>query len=168
VPFFDECVRCVVGGPASLLVRFAAVILAFPIFFGAIVVAARGINSPKARQRTIVSVAIFGPILLFLVPLALTTDWPARYTPLVMNQGEFVWPDGCAQREYRDGDPISIACHDYRNTLPRKLVFDHGFRWLIGRQEHDYFRVGNEAINFACNYFTQKCRVRHAEHNVFR
>ena len=43
-----------------------------------------------------------------------------------------------------------------------------GFPALIERTEHDYFRVGSEAINFQCNYFTKKCTVRHTEHNVFR
>ena len=167
MPFFDECVRCVVGGPASLIVRFASIALFFPALLGGVLLAARRINKPKIRQRTIIAGAILSPILLVFV-LTLTIDWPARYAPLGLRQGAFDWPAGCAKGEYRDGDTISIACHDYRNALPRKLVFDHGFPGLIERTEHDYFRVGDEAINFACNYFTQKCTVRHAEHHVFR
>lgn len=167
MPVFEECVRCVVGGPASLVVRFASFILFFPVLFGGALLAARYIKGSKLRERTIVAIAIASPVLLASV-LSLTVDWPARYTPLVLYQGEFEWPIGCAQREYSDGEDISISCHDYRNALPRKLVFDHGFPGLIERTEHDYFRVGDEAINFACNYFTEKCTVRHAEHNVFR
>jgi hypothetical protein len=124
-------------------------------------------KSGKLRERTIAAIAIVSPVVLVFV-LTLTTDRPARYTPLVLHQGAFEWPEGCAKRQYRDGDSISIACHDYRNALPRQVVFDHGFPGLIERTEHDYFRVGNQAINFACNYFTQKCTVRHAEHNVFQ
>jgi hypothetical protein len=167
MPAFDECVRCIVGGPASLFVRFGAIILFLPVLFGGAFLAARCIKSGKLRERTIVAIAIVSPVLLVFV-LTLTTDWPARYTPLVLHQGAFEWPEGCANREYREGDEISIACHNYRNTLPRKLVFDHGFAGLIERTEHDYFRVGSEAINFRCDYFTERCTVRHAEHNVFR
>ena len=167
MPFFEECARCFVGSPASLIVRLATTILFFPAFFGGIVLAARYIKTGKIRDRTLVAIAVVSPVVLLFL-LGLTMDWPARYSPLVLQEGPFEWPDGCVKREYRDGDAISIACHDYRNTLPRKLVYDHGFQWLIGRQEHDYFRVGDEAINFACNYFTQKCTVRHAEYNVFR
>ena len=167
MPFFDECVRCVVGAPASLLVRFGTLILFFPLLFGGAILAARCINNAKLRERTMVAMAIVSPVL-FLVPMTLTLDWPARYSPLVVHQGAFEWPVGCARREYKDGDAISIACHDYRNTLPRKLLFDHGFRGLTERTEHDYFRVGDEAINFRCNYFSGKCMVRYAEHNVFR
>ena len=167
MPFFDECVRCFVGAPASLFVRFGTLILYFPLLFGSAFLAARCIRSAKLRERTIVAMAIVSPVPWILV-LTLTLDWPASYSPLVLHQGAFEWPEGCAKREYSDGDRISIACHDYRNTLPRKLVYDHGFPGLIGRTEQVYFRVGNEAINFACNYFTQKCTVRHAEHNVFQ
>jgi hypothetical protein len=164
---FEECVRCVVGGPASLFVRFGSIILFFPLFFGGIVLAARRIKKGKLRDRAIVAIALVSPILLFFV-LALTTDWPARYSPLVLHEGTFHWPEGCAKREYWDDDEISIACHDYRNTLPRQLLYDHGFRGLIDRSEHDYFRVGGEAVKFDCNYFTQRCTVYHAEHNVFQ
>jgi hypothetical protein len=167
VPLFEECVRCVVGSPASLIVRFASILLFFPVLFGGVVLAARHIEKGKLRDRAIVANALVSPILLIFM-LGLTTDRPARYSPLVLHQGAFKWPEGCVKREYRDGDAISIACHDYRNSLPRELVFDHGFPGLIERTEHDYFRVGDEAINFACNYFTQKCTVRHAEHNVFQ
>ena len=61
-----------------------------------------------------------------------------------------------------------MTCHDYNNILPRKLVFDHGFLGLNDRGEHDYFRVGSEAIRFNCNYFTEKCTVGYAEQNVFQ
>jgi hypothetical protein len=166
VPFFEECVRCVVGGPASVTVRFASIILFLPLLLGGVVLAGRCMKG-KLRERTIVAIAIASPVLLILA-LGLTIDWPARYSPLVVHEGPFEWPEGCANREYRDGDAISISCHDYRNVLPRKLVFDHGFPGLIERNEHDYIRVGDEAINFACNYLTDKCTVRHAEHNVFQ
>jgi len=167
VPFFEECARCVVGGPASVFVRFGAIILFLPVLFGGAFLAARYIKTGKLRERSIAAIAIVSPVLLVFV-LTLTNDWPARYTPLVLHRGAFEWPEGCAKRPYRDGDSISIACREYRNALPRKLMLDHGFPGLIERTEHDYFRVGNEAINFRCNYFTQKCTVRHAEHNVFQ
>jgi hypothetical protein len=167
VAFFDECVRCIVGGPASFIVRLAF-ILFFPACFGLFVLGARRVRNGKISEMTFVSVAllslIFGPVVL----LILTADQPAAYTPLVLHEGPFNWPAGCAKRQYRDGDEISIACHDYRNTVPSKLVFDHGFPGLIERTEHDYFRVGSEAVNFRCNGFTQRCTVRHAERNVFQ
>ena len=160
MPGFDECVRCVAGGPASLFVRFGAIILFFPFLAG-------GIFLGRSRGRVAIGITILNCMAL-LFALMLTIDQPAEYSPLVLHDGSFVWPAGCAQREYLDGDEISIACHDYRNEVPRKLVFDHGFPELIGRNEHDYFRVGSEALNFDCNYFTEKCTVRHAEHNVYR
>jgi hypothetical protein len=52
--------------------------------------------------------------------------------------------------------------------LPRKLALDHGLPMLMARSEHDYYRVGAEAINFNCNYIIQRCTVRHAEPNVFQ
>jgi len=166
VPGFDECVRCVVGGPASLFVRFGAIILFFPFLIGGIFLAARLTDPGRHRGWAAIGISIFNCAAL-LFALLLTGDLPAEYSPLVLHQGPFVWPAGCPQRDYRDGDEISIACHDYRNTVPRKLVFDHGFAGLIARNEHDYFRVGSEALNFDCNYFTERCTVRHAEHNVF-
>ena len=168
VPFFDECVRCVVGSPASLFVRFGGIILAFAVALGALVLGARCIKTGELTERTLVAFSIFTLFALLFAAVGLTTDWPARYSPLVLHEGAFEWPEGCAKREYSDGDVISITCHDYRNALPGKVVFDHGFPGLIARTEHDYFRVGDEAVNFACNYFTETCTVRHAEHNVFR
>ena len=167
MPFFDECVRCTVGGPASLLVRFGSIILFFPLLVGGVLLAARLTAPGRNRDRAVVAVAIVNCIAL-LSAVGLTIDLPARYSSLVLHEGPFEWPAGCAKREYRDGDQISLSCHDYRNTLPRKLVFEHGFPGLSERTEHDYFRVGSEAINFECNYFTEKCTVRHAEHGVFR
>lgn len=167
MPFFDECVRCIVGGPASLFVRFGGIILFFPLLVGGVFLAARLTSPGENRDRAAIAVSIFNCIAL-LFALMLTGDMPAKYSPLVLSGGPFNWPTGCPKHEYNDGDQISVSCHDYRNALPRKLVFDHGFAALIGRNEHDYFRVGSEAINFDCNYFTEKCAVRHAEHNVFR
>jgi len=167
VPFFEECVRCVVEGPASLFVRFGSILLFFPLLIGGIVLAARLTEPGTNRDRTVIAISFLSCIAL-LSMLILTSDLPARYSPLVLHQGQFDWPAGCADREYREGEEISIACHDYRNALPRKLVFDHGFSGITGRMEQDYFRVGSEAINFNCNNFTEKCRVRFAEHNVFR
>jgi hypothetical protein len=149
-------------------VRFAAIILFFPALLGGIVLVVRYTKKGKVRDRAAIAVAICTPIFLLFVPLTVAGDWPASYTPLVLHEAPFDWPAGCADRKYNDGDQISIACHDYRNALPRKLLYDHGFPGLIERTEHDYFRVGPDAINFACNYFTEKCTVRHAEHNVFR
>lgn len=168
MPFFDECVRCIVGGPASLFVRFGALVLFFPILICAIIIAARWTKGGSNRDRAVIATSILSAILLLFVPLALTSDWPKAYSPLVLHEGVFQWPPGCANREYYDGEEINIACHDYRNTLPRKLLFDHGFPGLIERTEHDYFRVGSEAINFRCNYFTEKCTVRYAKHDVFQ
>jgi hypothetical protein len=168
VPGFDECVRCVVAGPASLFVRFGLIILAFAAPFGALFLGTRGVKTCKLSERTLVAFSVSTLFALLLAAIGLTTDSPARYSPLVLHEGAFEWPEGCAKREYSDGDLISITCHDYRNALRRKVVFDHGFRGLNGRTEHDYFRIGGEAVNFACNYFTQTCTVRHAEHNVFR
>lgn len=167
MPGFDECVRCVVGGPASLFVRFGAIVLFFPLLVGGIVLAARLTDPGRNREWAVIAISVFNCMAL-LVALTLTGDLPAEYSPLVMHDGAFVWPAGCVKREYHDGDEISISCHDYRKAVPRKLVFDHGFPELIGRNEHDYFRVGSEALNFDCNYFTGKCAVRHAEHHVFR
>jgi hypothetical protein len=107
---------------------------------------------------------IVAPVAL----LGLTVDQPAAHKPLVLNEGAFNWPADCREGQYNDGDEISISCHDPRNEIPAKLVFDHGFPGVIERTEHNYFRVGSEAINFDCNYLTQRCAVRHAEHNVFR
>jgi hypothetical protein len=168
VPFFEECVRCIVGGPASLFVRFGAIVLFFPTLIGGILLAARLTKPGRNRDRAVIAVSVFNCVVLLFALLVLTGDWPARYSPLVLHEGAFEWPIGCAKREYYDGDQISIACHAYRNTLPRKLVFDHGFAGLTERTEHDYFRVGSEAINFRCNYFSEKCTVRYAEHRVFR
>ena len=168
MPAFEECVRCVVGGPASLYVRFGSIILFFPLFVGGIFLAARLTNAGRNRERAIMAVSIFNCLALLFAVLVLTSDWPARYSPLVLHEGPFEWPAGCTQHEYRDGNPIDISCHDYRNTLPRKLVFDHGFRWVLDPHDPNYFRVGDDAINFQCNYFTERCTVRHAERNVFR
>lgn len=168
MPGFDECVRCVVSGPASLFVRFGLIILAFAVPLGALVLGARWIKTGKLNEFTLVAFSIFTLFALLFAAMGLTTDWAARYSPLVLHEGAFEWPAGCAKREYSNGDLISINCHDYRHALPRKVLFDHGFPGLIERTEHDYFRVGDEAVNFACNYFTQTCTVRHAEHNVFR
>lgn len=168
MPGFDECVRCIVGGPASLFVRLGAIFLFFPLLVGGLFLAARLTKPGRNRDRAAVAVSIFNCIALLFAVLVLTSDLPAKYSPLILHDGPFGWPAGCANREYRDGDEINISCHEYRNALSRKLVFDHGFPWLIGRNEHDYFRVGSAAINFDCNYFTEKCSVRHAEHNVFR
>jgi hypothetical protein len=167
VPFFEECVRCVVGGTASLLVRFGSIILFFPLLIGGILLVARLTEPGKIRDRAVIAISVLNCVAL-LSMLVLTNDLPAKYSPLVLHEGQFDWPAGCANREYRDGEEISIACHDVRNALPRKLVFDHGFAGLIGRTEKDYIRVGSEAINFRCNYFTEKCTVRYAEHDVFR
>ena len=168
MPFFEDCVRCVVGAPASLFVRFGVIILAFAIPIAGLVLGIRWVKAGKLSERTLMALCIFTLFALLFAAIGLTTDWPARYSPLVLREGAFEWPQGCVKREYSDGDVISIACHDYRNALPRKIVFDHGFPGLADRTEQDYFRVGDEAINFACNYFTQKCTVRHAEHNVFQ
>lgn len=168
MPFFNECVRCIVGGSASLFVRFGSIILFFPLLIGGILLAARLTNPGRNRDRAVIGVSILTCLALLFAVLVLTSNRPAKYSPLVLHEGPFEWPEGCANREYRDGDSISSDCHDYRNTLPPKFVFDHGFPGLIERTEHDYFRVGSEAINFQCNYFTKKCTVRHAEHNVFR
>jgi hypothetical protein len=167
VPFFDGCVRCLVGQPVSVLLRWIMVLSPF-IWFGGIMGLGIWMPEGKARSRTMLVWAIASPWLFGLLPIALTSDIPARYSPLVLREGPFDWPSGCSPREYADGDPISISCHDYRNTLARKLVFDHGFPGIIGRTEQDYFRVGTEAVNFDCNYFTDQCSVRHAQHNVFR
>jgi hypothetical protein len=138
------------------------------MLIGGIVLAARLTKPGTNRDRAIIAASILSTSFLLFVPLVLTGDWPGGYSPLVLHEGAFEWPAGCANREYREGDEISIACHNYRNTLPRKLVFDHGFAGLTGRPEQYYFRVGSEAINFRCNYFTEKCTVRYVEHNVFR
>jgi hypothetical protein len=142
-----------------------------PLFFAAIMCAgfvASKLRDQRAKGRTIVGAAFSALLLFIVVPVVVTGDWPARYAPLVLHEGPFDWPAGCVNREYRNGDEISITCHDYRNKLSRKLVFDHGFYGLIGRHEKDYFRVGAEAINFDCNYFTERCTVRHAERDVFQ
>lgn len=168
MPGFDECVRCVVGGPASLFVRFGLLIMAFAIPFCALIIGSRLVQAGKLRQGTLLTFCLFSPFALLLAAAGLTIDSPAEYSPLVLHEGAFEWPKGCVEREYADGDVISIACHDYRNALSRKVVFDHGFSHLIERGEHDYFRVGSQAVNFQCNYFTQTCTVRHAEHRVFQ
>jgi hypothetical protein len=168
VPFLHECVRCIVGGPVSLVVKLTLVVLFFPAWFGGLIFGARLLKKGKIREITLVSVASVTVLACPVVLIILTADQPATYTPLVLHQELFNWPAGCRERQYDDGDEISIACRDRRNEIPPKLVFDHGFPSLTERTEHDYFRVGAEAINFACNYFTQRCTVRHAEHNVFQ
>jgi len=168
VPFFHECVRCLVGGPPSLYIRFGALILFFPLLVGGSLLAARLTEPGRSRDRAVIAVSLSCTFGLLFALLVLTSDWPAHYSPLVLHRGPFSWPAGCTSREYLDGDQISLSCHDYRNALPRKLVFDHGFPWVNGRTEQDYIRVGSEAVNFSCNYFTEKCTVRHAEHNVFQ
>lgn len=119
------------------------------------------------RGRVIAATAIVVSLVFVLTTLWVTYS-SAPYSPLVMHAGPFAWPAGCVPREYQDEDPISIACHADANRIPPKLVSAHGFPGLIERTEHDYFRVGSEAINFRCNYFTDKCWVRHAEHDVYR
>jgi hypothetical protein len=168
VPGFDECVRCVVGGPASLFVRFGFFILAFAVPLGALMLGSRWLRAGKLSEGTLLAFCLFSMFGSLIGAAGLTFDLPARYSPLVLHEGSFEWPDGCAEREYRDADVISMTCHNYRNEISRKLLFDHGFPHLTERGEHDYFRVGSQAINFECNYFTQNCTVRHAEHNVFQ
>ena len=166
MPFFDECVRCLVGGSASLFLKWGMIFSPF-IWFGGIMALGIWLPEGKMRSRGVLGWALTSPVLFVFLPIVLTSDISAPYSPLVLHEGPFAWPPGCARRVYRDDDPISMACHDYRNVLPRKLVFDHGF-YLSGRNEQEYYRVGSDAVNFACNYFTDTCRVRHAEHNVFR
>lgn len=165
--FFSECTRCLVSGPVSVLLKLTMVLCA-PIMIGGAVAVSRLLKGTKARDRGAISVALVSPLLFVLIPLILIGDWPGPYSPLVLHEGPFTWPAGCADRLYQDGEDISITCQDSRNMVPRKLAFDHGLPKLMGREYYDYFRVGTEAINFDCNYITQKCTVRHAEPNVFQ
>jgi hypothetical protein len=151
----------------SLVLRLT-MLLCIPIMFGAAIAVSRLTRRGKNRDRAVIAVAVASPVLFFIVPLILAGDWPGPYSPLVLHEGPFTWPAGCANRLYRDGDEISITCQDSRNMLPRKLALDHGLPMLMARSEHDYYRVGAEAINFNCNYIIQRCTVRHAEPNVFQ
>jgi hypothetical protein len=164
---FSQCMRCMVPGPLSLVLRLT-MLLSIPLMIGGVIIVARTTKKGQTRDRAVIATVPVSLILFLFVPLILSSDLPGPYSPLVLHAGPFKWPEGCADRNYKEGDEISIACHNYRNVVPPKLLLDHGFPGLIERTEHDYFRVGSDAINFRCNYFTEKCTVRHAEHNVFQ
>jgi hypothetical protein len=163
---FSECARCLVRGELGVAIKVAMLPSFLAAIAGSAFVASK-LESVPAKTRVLVGGTFAAMILFVATPIILISDIPARYSPLTLHEGPFDWPAGCAEREYQDNDPIDISCHDYRNAMSRELVYDHGFDGLIGRNEHDYFRVGSEAINFSCNYFTEKCTVRHAEHGVF-
>jgi hypothetical protein len=142
-------------------------LLSIPLMIGGVVLLGRGMGIRS--DRAIIGWTISSFFLFLIVPLVLTADIPAPYSPLLLHQGPFEWPVGCARRIYEEGDPISISCHDYRNEVPRKLVFDHGYPGAIGRtQQHEYFRIGSDAVSLECNYFTERCIVGHVERNVFQ
>ena len=163
---FSECSRCLADGLPSLLLKWL-ILLSAPLMIGGVVLLGRvlGLRS----DRVIIGWTLTSFFLFLVVPSVLVADIPDRYSPLTLNQGPFEWPTGCARRVYEEGDSISISCHDGRNELPRKLVFDHGYPGAIGRSEQQrYFRVGSDAVNFDCNYFTNRCSVRHVEKSVFQ
>lgn len=143
-------------------------VLILPAILGVVFLIARIVNSEKARVRLIVLSCPATVILFFYVPIFLSSDWPASYSPLVLHEGPFTWPPGCAPQQYSEGETISISCHDYKNVVPRKLAYDHGFRGLIGWKEKEYFRVGSDALNLQCNYFNETCTVFYVERNVFQ
>ena len=165
--FLPECIRCLVPGPMSLVLKLTA-LASLPLMVVSVVLIARLVERGSARERALIAVAFASPILFMFVPLLLTSDWPGRYSPMVLREGPFDWPSGCARRTYNDGDPISIACIVHRNEVPRKFVLEHGFRSSIGREDRSYYRVGSDAINFSCNYFKNTCSVGDVERNVFR
>jgi hypothetical protein len=163
---FEECVRCVLPGFAGVALRLAIAPLGFASIIAGFFLAAR-IKQP-VLQRTVSLEVIPASVVLFLViPIVLTSDWPGRYSPLILRAEPFQWPDGCVNRTYEVGDPISINCHEYKNAISRRLVLEHGFESTNTRVEHTYFRVGDDAIQFDCDFGSGTCRVRHIERHVF-
>ena len=163
----DECVRCVLPGGIGVAVKLSML----PLFFSALVggiLLTRKIAHPKSRSRAQQGVAFFALITCVIIPVCLATNWPARYSPLVIDDAlPFSFPQGCTARRYRVGDAISMSCKVESNALPRRLTLDHGFSYSIGRQEKIYYRVGDDAVLPDCNYFRDTCEVIAVERDVF-
>jgi hypothetical protein len=165
---FSECAHCLLPGPASLAVKLLILPVFLVVMLGRVVLAARKIQDKKLRNRVAIAIPPIALILFLLVPLALTADFPERYSPLAMQAPPFEWPAGCAPRAYNIGDGISMACKNWRNAMPKKLTLEHGFPGQLGRGEMTYYRVGDDAVMFSCIYWNiNTCTVRQVVRNVF-
>jgi hypothetical protein len=78
-------------------------------------------------------------------------------------------PEGCDDRQYQEGDQVSIACADprYRFDIWKQygLDFPGKMGWHDGKKTGTYYRIGNDLVGFSCTSFG--CPVHAVEKNVF-
>jgi hypothetical protein len=74
----------------------------------------------------------------------------------------FVWPKGCEEKEYNDGQIISPQCQQ------DKYYIGKGREYGWDRAPGGYYRLGNDAIQITCKiYDVNSCVVNRIIRNVF-
>ena len=75
----------------------------------------------------------------------------------------YVWPQGCAKREYNELDKIDKEC------LADNYYIGDGEQWGWPRssKRSNYYRLENDAMDMGCNMITQNCYASHIVKKVF-
>ena len=87
---------------------------------------------------------------------------PEQFVIPHIKSAPYVWPKGCENKIYNDGDRIPSACAD--NAYMFKDAEKYGFN--SSRGVHAYYRVNNDAIAIACGFYSS-CYVDRIIKDVF-
>lgn len=125
--------------------------------------AGRFLDLSTRKGKMAFALLVFGCTML---AVALSTAIRPPYTRLTVKAEPFQWPQGCEPKRYTGRDDISVACKVEAYALPKDLTYAHGFdpgKKSSGR----FYRVGNDAIAFACPPWGKTCIIKRVYHDVF-
>jgi len=74
----------------------------------------------------------------------------------------YIWPRGCAPRQYHDDDRISWSCVAESNRFDD--AYKYGF--VLGHGSAGYYRVGNDAVLITCG-FRKDCEAENVVENAY-
>jgi hypothetical protein len=120
----------------------------------------------KWRNRVLIGVGVALILVVFWEKYQIEID-KRNPVNLPISATEYIWPEGCENKNYAEGDKISYNCRSkkYYMRSSLKYKFD-GHIEYYNKTPNYYYRIENDAYSINC--FVSGCFVDKIHRHVFK
>ena len=127
------------------------------------------IENRRPSRRPVSKWWLIGGFSLCVVDSAIAKLTEQPFDGSKIAAGQFQWPAGCSERQYRPGDQLSRACFDRFQKISPKWARAHRMKVRQTRKSshYSYYRLGDDAVEKFCIAWEDHCRVGNVYQALF-